>query len=47
MNDIFGRYKEIMRRIPNLTKAKNLLGYEPKVKIKDAIEFTIKAMNIV
>ena len=30
-----------MRRVPDLTKAKSLLGYEPKVKLKDAIELTI------
>lgn len=41
MSDVFGKYKDIMRRVPDLTKAKLLLGYEPKVKLKDAIELTI------
>jgi len=42
MSAVFGEYKDIMRRIPDLTKAKLLLGYEPKIKMKDAIEITIK-----
>lgn len=45
MNEIFGQYKDILRRIPDLTKAKSLLGYEPKVKLKDAIEITIKTIK--
>ncbi len=39
--DIFGQYKDIMRRIPDLTKAKKLLGYTPIVPLKEAIEKTI------
>jgi nucleoside-diphosphate-sugar epimerase len=38
---VFGKYKDIMRRIPDLSKAKRLLGYEPKVKLADAIRETI------
>lgn len=45
MDEIFGKYKDILRRIPDLSKAKNILGYEPKVKLKDAIEFTLKAVK--
>lgn len=41
MQEIFGKYKDIMRRIPDLSKAKRLLGYEPKVKFEDAIRQTI------
>lgn len=45
MSDVFGKYKDIMRRIPDLTKAKDLLGYAPKVKLADAIKETIIEIN--
>ncbi|MBL0103651.1 MAG: GDP-mannose 4,6-dehydratase [Bacteroidetes bacterium] len=45
MKEIFGQYKDILRRIPDLSKAKALLGYEPKVRLKDAIEKTIKTVR--
>lgn len=41
MADIFGKYKDIMRRIPDLSKAKHLLGYSPKVSMEEAIRLTI------
>lgn len=41
MSDVFGKYKDIQRRIPDLTKARNILGYKPKVKLEDAIKLTI------
>ena len=41
MHEVFGKYKDIMRRIPDLTKAKKLLGYEPKVRLEEAIRLTI------
>ena len=41
MNELFGQYKDIMRRIPDLSKAKRLLGYEPKTRIKEAIITTL------
>jgi UDP-glucose 4-epimerase len=37
MEEIFGKYKDIMRRIPDLSKAKKILGYEPKVSMEKAI----------
>ena len=40
--EIFGKYRDIMRRVPDLTKAKELLGYKPKVCLKDAINKTIE-----
>jgi UDP-glucose 4-epimerase len=43
--EMFGNYKDIMRRIPDLTKAKEVLGYAPKVKIEDAIKMTIDALR--
>ncbi len=39
--DVFGEYKDIMRRIPDLTKAKTLLGFQPKVSTEKAIRMTI------
>lgn len=40
--EIFGKYKDIMRRVPDISKAKELLGYKPKVRLREAIEKTIK-----
>ena len=40
---IFGNYHDIMRRVPDLSKAEKLLGYSPKVSIRDAIVRTISA----
>jgi len=40
--EIFGEYKDIMRRIPDLTKAKNILGYTPEITMRDAISLTIE-----
>jgi UDP-glucose 4-epimerase len=37
MEDIFGQYKDIIRRKPDLTKAKNVLGYRPRVSMEEAI----------
>jgi len=34
-----------MRRIPDLAKAKEILGYEPKVSMRDAISLTIKKIR--
>ena len=42
---VFGKYKDIMRRIPDLTKAKNILGYQPKTRLKDAIVATIQEIK--
>jgi UDP-glucose 4-epimerase len=41
-SEIFGKYKDIMRRLPDLTKAKELLGYSPQIPVKDAIKLTIE-----
>jgi UDP-glucose 4-epimerase len=45
MQEVFGNYKDIMRRIPDLSKAKSLLGYEPKVRIEEAVRLTVKEIN--
>jgi UDP-glucose 4-epimerase len=43
MEEIFGKYKDIMRRRPDLTKAKQILGYIPKTNMKEAIKKMIAA----
>lgn len=45
MEEIFGKYKDIMRRIPDLTKAKRLLGYVPKTKMEEAVKKTIEVIK--
>jgi len=45
MSDVFGKYKDIMRRIPDLSKANKILGFKPKVKLEDAIRITINEIN--
>jgi UDP-glucose 4-epimerase len=36
--EVFGTYKDLRRRVPDISKAKKLLNYEPKVPFKEAIE---------
>lgn len=45
MSEVFGKYKDIMRRIPDLSKAKTILGYEPKTRLRDAIQCTIEEIK--
>ncbi len=47
MAEVFGKYKDIMRRIPDLTRAKDLLGYSPKIKLEEAIKMTIAEIKSV
>jgi UDP-glucose 4-epimerase len=42
-SEIFGTYKDIQRRCPDLTKAKQLLNYSPSVSMVEAIE---KVINV-
>ena len=41
MQEVFGKYKDIMRRLPDLNKAKALLGYSPRVSMEEGIRRTI------
>ena len=41
MKKIFGDYKEIARRVPDLRKAKKILGYRPLVSFENAIRMAI------
>jgi UDP-glucose 4-epimerase len=42
MKEIFGKYKDIMRRVPDLSKAYGLLGYKPRVSMEEAIKRIIR-----
>jgi UDP-glucose 4-epimerase len=44
MKDVFGDYKEIARRAPDLKNARNILGYLPSINFKKAVELTAKEM---
>lgn len=37
MKNVFGSYQEISRRVPDLSKAKKLLGYRPSVTFEQAV----------
>ena len=45
MSEVFGKYKDILRRIPDLSKAKRILGYSPQVKLEDAVRLTIQEVQ--
>jgi UDP-glucose 4-epimerase len=43
---VFGKgYKDIMRRLPDLSKAKSILRYSPKIGMREAIELTIASIK--
>lgn len=37
-----GKYEDVMRRVPDLSKARTLLGYEPHVSLEDGLARTIQ-----
>jgi UDP-glucose 4-epimerase len=37
----FGRYEDVMRRIPDITKARTVLGFEPKMDLDTGLRTTI------
>ena len=37
----FGKYEDVMRRIPDITRARTLLGWEPKVPLEQGLVKTI------
>ena len=41
--EIFGAYREIPRRVPDLTKAQALLGYRPRVSFEEGLRRTLAA----
>ncbi|MDP8236339.1 MAG: GDP-mannose 4,6-dehydratase [Candidatus Erginobacter occultus] len=42
-SEVFGQYKDISRRRPDLSRAQELLGYQPRVSFEDALRLTIEA----
>lgn len=43
--EVFGKYRDIMRRVPDLAKARSLLGYSPSVRLEQAIADTISEVR--
>ncbi len=39
--ETFGKYEDVMRRIPDITRARELLGFEPKVDLVEGLRKTI------
>ena len=37
----FGKYEDVMRRIPDITRAKTILGFVPQVDLDDGLKRTI------
>jgi UDP-glucose 4-epimerase len=37
----FGKYEDVRRRVPDVTKARRLLGFEPRVSLEDGLVETI------
>lgn len=37
-----GNYEDVMRRIPDITRARTVLGFEPKVELREGLHPTIK-----
>ncbi|MCO6494651.1 MAG: GDP-mannose 4,6-dehydratase [Bacteroidetes bacterium] len=40
--ETFGKYEDVMRRVPDITKIKTKLGFEPKWKMADGLRKTIE-----
>jgi UDP-glucose 4-epimerase len=38
----FGKYEDVMRRVPDITRARELLGFEPKVDLESGLRETIR-----
>lgn len=43
--EIYGSYKDIRRRIPDLKKAKEILNYQPKISLNEAIQMCINEIS--
>jgi UDP-glucose 4-epimerase len=39
--ETFGKYEDVQRRVPNIEKARTLLGFEPKVDLDEGLRTTI------
>ena len=39
--ETFGKYEDVLRRVPNIEKARSLLGFEPQVDLDEGLKITI------
>ena len=42
---VYGTYKDLRRRVPDISKARRLLGYEPKISFKQALELVAASIK--
>ena len=42
MKEVFGEYKEIMRRVIDMTKAKKILGFEQTITVREGLKMVIE-----
>lgn len=40
--ETFGKYEDVRRRVPNIDKARSLLGFEPRVGLDEGLKTTIR-----
>jgi len=38
----FGKYEDVMRRVPDISRARKVLGFEPRVDLEDGLRRTIR-----
>jgi UDP-glucose 4-epimerase len=38
----FGKYEDVLRRIPDITRARNILGFDPQVDLEEGLRRTIR-----
>lgn len=41
-----GRYEDVYRRVPDISKARHLLGFEPQVSLEEGLRYTIEWQKI-
>jgi len=44
-DEVFGKYRDIMRRIPDLTRAREILGYRPEIPFEQALRLMVEAVR--
>lgn len=40
--ETFGKYEDVMRRVPDITRARSLLGFEPVVDLEEGLRLTVE-----
>ena len=43
--EIYGDYKDLRRRLPDLSKAKELLGYKPSISFESAVKLVADSVK--